>query len=144
MINPAKTVEEAHTMIVPVAPGGSRQPDKSESGLPFESYIMQTGISNLFMVPAGKPSTSPANLLSMPEMKQFLDWAERRGDYIVIDCPALTYAEAHVLGSLSDQTFLVIDATRDRIKQVESIREELLNTGVKLSGFIANKLGRWI
>ena len=140
----AKTLEEAHKLKIPVTPGGSRSPDKSESDLPFDSYIIQTGIPNLFMVPAGKSSISSASLLSMPEMNQFLDWAAQRGDYIVIDCPALTYAEAHVLGSLSDQTFLVIDATKDRIKQVESIREELLNTSVKLSGFIVNKLGRWI
>ena len=63
---------------------------------------------------------------------------------MVIDCPALTYAEAHVLGGLSDQTFLVIDATKDRLKQLENIKEELISTGVRLSGLIVNKLGRWI
>jgi Mrp family chromosome partitioning ATPase len=128
---------------IPDIPNGS-QPVMNESVLAFGSYIVPTRISNLYAVPAGKTPISPASLLSMPEMTQFLAWAAQRGDYIVIDCPALASAEAHVLGSLSDQTFLVIDAVKDRIKQVESIREELLDTGIKLSGFIVNKLGRWI
>lgn len=121
----------------------SVRPDSMES-IGADKFIMQTSIPNLFMMPAGKPSASPISLLGMPEMEQFLRWASQRGNYIVIDCPALTHAEAHVLGSLSDQTFLVIDATKDRVKQVESTKEELQNTGVKLSGFIINKLGRWI
>lgn len=140
-----KTIAETETykVKVPDIPNGS-QHALNESTLAFGSYIVPTRISNLYAVPAGKTSISPASLLSMPEMTQFLAWASQRGDYVVIDCPALSSAEAHVLGSLSDQTFLVIDAVKDHIKQVESVREELLNTGIKLSGFIVNKLGRWI
>lgn len=143
----ARTMEETETykVRVPDISNGSHSlPGFSETGLAFGNYIIQTRIRNLFMVPAGRTSISPASLLSVPEMSQFLTWAAQRGDYIVIDCPALTSAEAHILASLSDQTFLVIDAVKDRIKQVESMREELLDTGIKLSGYIVNKLGRWI
>lgn len=111
---------------------------------PFDSYIVSTNIQNLYALPAGKSAMNPSSLLSMPEMEQFLHWASKPIDFVVIDCPALTYAEAHVLGGLSDQTFLVIDATKDRLKQLENIKEELISTGVRLSGLIVNKLGRWI
>ncbi|HLH61712.1 MAG TPA: Wzz/FepE/Etk N-terminal domain-containing protein [Ktedonobacteraceae bacterium] len=111
---------------------------------PFDSYIVSTSIQNLYALPAGKTSANPASLLSMPEMEHFLRWASRPIDYVIIDCPALTYAEAHVLGGLSDQTYLVVDATRDRVRQVEATKDELLSTGVKISGLIVNKLGRWI
>ncbi len=88
---------------------------------------------------------NPSSLLSMPEMDQLLQWASSHDDYfIVIDCPTLIHAEAHILGSLSDQTFLVVDATKDRLRQVANAKEEMLNTGMKLSGLIVNKLGRWI
>jgi Mrp family chromosome partitioning ATPase len=143
----ARTMEETETykVKIPDMPNGSHsQPGFSDSGIAFGNYIVQTRIPNLFVLPAGRTSISPASLLSIPEMNQFLAWAAQRGDYIVIDCPALTSAEAHILASLSDQTFLVIDAVKDRIKQVESMKEELLDTGIKLSGYIANKLGRWI
>lgn len=143
----SRTIDETETykVKIPDLPNGSHsQPGFSESTLSFANYIIPTRISNLYAVPAGKTSISPASLLSMPEMNQFLAWAAQRGDYIVIDCPALASAEAHVLSALSDQTFLVVDAVKDRIKQVESIRQELLDTGIKLSGYIINKLGRWI
>ena len=110
----------------------------------FGKYIVPTRIQDLYVLPAGRPTMNPNNLLSMPEMDYFLRWSSKRVDFIVIDCPALIYAEAHVLGALSDQTFLVVDATKDRQKQVLNAKEKLLNTGVKLSGIIVNKLGRWL
>src|SRR5713101_1437166 len=109
----------------------------------FGKYIVPTRIQDLYVLPAGRPTMNPNNLLSMPEMDYFLKWSSKRVDFIVIDCPALIHAEAHVLGALSDQTLLVVDATKDRQKQVLNAKEKLLSTGVKLSGIIVNKLGRW-
>jgi Mrp family chromosome partitioning ATPase/capsular polysaccharide biosynthesis protein len=130
------------------ADGSSSQEqfDRVERGvLSIGSYIQHTTIQNLDILPAGKPTMNPSSLLSMPEMDQLLQWASWQDDhFIVIDCPALIHAEAHILGSRSDQTFLVVDATKDRIKQVVNAKEEMLNTGMKLSGLIVNKLGRWI
>ena len=113
--------------------------------LPLSRYIQRTAIQNLDILPSGKPTMNPSSLLSMPEMRQLLQWPDSHNNYfIVIDCPALIHAEAHILGSLSDQTFLVVDATKDRLKQVVDAEEEVLNTGMKLSGLIVNKLGRWM
>jgi Mrp family chromosome partitioning ATPase len=120
--------------------------DRVERGvLSVGSYILHTTIQNLDILPAGKPTMNPSSLLSTPEMDQLLQWASRHDDhFIVIDCPALIYAEAHILCSRSDQALLVVDATKDRIKQVLNAKEEMLNTGLKLSGLIVNKLGRLI
>lgn len=113
---------------------------------PLDNYILPTKIPNLYVLTAGKPVTGadPSSLLSMPEMEMFLQRLTKHADFIVIDCPSLYYAEAHVLGSLSDQTYMVVDVTKNRMKQVVSAKDELLSTSVKLSGLIANKLGRWI
>lgn len=111
---------------------------------PFDSYIQTTSIQNLYLLPAGKTSLNPSSLLSMPEVNQFLHWASKPIDFIVIDCPSLVHAEAHILGALSDQTYLVLDATKDRLRQVVNAKEELISNGVKLSGLVVNKLGRWI
>jgi Mrp family chromosome partitioning ATPase len=113
---------------------------------PLDSYILPTKIPNLYVLPAGKPATGadPSSLLSMPEMEMFLQRLTKHADFIIIDCPSLYHAEAHVLGSLSDQTYMVVDVTKNRMKQVLSAKDELLSTSVKLTGLIANKLGRWI
>ncbi len=112
--------------------------------LPIDACIVSTTLPNLFLLPAGMPSTNPANLLSMPEMEQFLKWAATRADYVVLDCPALTFSEARILGVLSDQTFVVVDVTRDRLKQVAAMKDELMGGSVRLAGLIVNKLNRWI
>lgn len=111
---------------------------------PFDKYIQSTSIPNLYMIPAGKPVSNPNSLLSVPEMNQFLQWAAKPADFVIIDSPSLDRAESHVLGSLSDQTLIVVDATRDRMKKVLNTKEELLSTGVKMSGIIINKFGRWV
>ncbi len=120
--------------------------DNVERRMPsLDNYILHTTIQNLDVLLAGKPAMNPSSLLSMPELGQLLKWASSHEDhFIVIDCPALIHAEAHILGSLSDQTFLVVDATKDRLKQVANAKEDVLNTGMKLSGLIVNKSGRWI
>jgi protein-tyrosine kinase len=112
--------------------------------LAIDNFIVPTVLPNLFLLSSGMPSTNPANLLSMPEMEQFLKWTATRTDYVVIDCPALAFSEAHVLGVLSDQAFVVVDATRDRLKQVAVMKDELMGGRVRLAGLIVNKLNRWI
>jgi hypothetical protein len=39
---------------------------------------------------------------------------------------------------------VVVDATRDRLKQVAVMKDELMGGRVRLAGLIVNKLNRWI
>jgi Mrp family chromosome partitioning ATPase len=110
----------------------------------LESFIMPTNYANLYVVPAGRAQASPADLLNMPEMGQFLQWAAKPVDYVLLDCPAFDHSETHVLGALTDQTLVVVDATKDRTKPIINLKNDLANTGIKLAGLIVNKLGRWI
>ena len=112
--------------------------------IPLDNFIKATSLPGLYVLPAGTPKASPGDLLNMPEMGQFLQWASKPVDYIILDCPAFDHSEAHVLGALSDQTLVVVDATKDRIKPMLNLKNDLTTTGVKLAGLIVNKLGRWI
>jgi Mrp family chromosome partitioning ATPase/capsular polysaccharide biosynthesis protein len=141
----ARLLEEARMMKVAVpSPTTNSGVISLIDSLPIDNFIAPTPLPNLFLLPAGRPSVNPTNLLSMPEMEQFLKWATTRSDYVIIDCPSLTFAEVHILGSLSDQAFVVVDSTRDRLKQVAELKSELMSSGVKLTGLIMNKLSRWI
>jgi Mrp family chromosome partitioning ATPase/capsular polysaccharide biosynthesis protein len=141
----ARLLEEVRMMKVAVpSPGTNPSMFSVIDRLPVEHFIQSTALPNLFLLPSGRPSVNPASLVSMPEMGQFLKWAAMRSDYVVLDCPSLTLAEVHVLGSLSDQVFVVVDAVRDSVKQVMEVKNELSGSSIKLSGLIVNKLGRWI
>jgi Mrp family chromosome partitioning ATPase/uncharacterized protein involved in exopolysaccharide biosynthesis len=141
----ALMLEEARKVKVNAPTGVSNySPLNIVDKLPIDGFIKPTNFPNLYILPAGKPKASPGDLLSMPEMGQFLKWASKPIDFVIIDCPALDRGDAHVLGALSDQALVVVDATKDRIKQVATMKDELANSGVKLAGLIVNKLGRWI
>lgn len=112
--------------------------------MPLDNFIKPTPFPGLYVLPAGHPKSSPSDLLSMSEMGQFLKWASKPVDFIIIDCPALDRSEAHVLSTLSDQVIIVVDATKDRLKPILNLKNELTTTGIKLAGLVLNKLGRWI
>ncbi len=112
--------------------------------IPLDNFIKPTAFPGLYVILAGRPKSSPSDLLNMPEMGQFLKWASKPVDFIIIDCPALDRSEAHVLSTLSDQVMIVVDATKDRIKPVLNMKNELTTTGVKVAGLVLNKMGRWI
>ena len=142
----AMMLEEARKvrMNAPSMPGFSAGAVDIIDRLPVDNFIRPTNLAGLYLLPAGRTRLNPSDLLSMPEMGQFLKWASKPVDFVIIDCPSLHHGDAHVLGGLSDQTLVVVDATKDRIKQVVNTRDDLANTGVKLSGLLVNKLGRWI
>lgn len=142
----ARLLESARLEAMPATSvvQGSSAPVQVTSRLPVYRYIEASGIEGLNVIPAGSATVNPSALLSMPEMDQVLGTASEQADLVVIDCPALIHAEAHILGSLSDQTLVVVDATTDRIQRIMKTREEMANTGVNISGLIINKLGRWI
>ncbi|HEU5227210.1 MAG TPA: cellulose synthase operon protein YhjQ/BcsQ [Ktedonobacteraceae bacterium] len=112
--------------------------------LMIDRFVKPTSVPNLYLIPAGETHDNPGDLLSIPELRDVLQWAVKPGDLVLVDSPSLEHGDAHVLGAISDQTLVVVDATRDLMKQVEHTKEELAHTGGKLSGLIVNKLGRWI
>ncbi|WP_165423707.1 tyrosine-protein kinase domain-containing protein [Ktedonosporobacter rubrisoli] len=141
----AMLLEEARKAKVN-APAGKSDHGSVETldKLSIERFILPLEIPNLYILPAGITDVNPGDLLSMPEMGQFLKWAASPVDFVIIDCPALDHGEAHILGTLSDQTLLIVDATRDRLKQVMMVKNDLADGGIKLAGMIVNKLGRWV
>lgn len=142
----AMMLEEARNVNLNVMVGSSgllkRSSGELADRLPLDNFVRPTTIPNLYIIPAGKPKMNPSDLLSMPVMGDLLKRAARPVDFVVIDCPALNRGDAHVLGALSDQTLVVVDATKDRVRQVINTKDELMNTGVKVFGLIVNKLGR--
>ncbi len=140
----AQMLEEARTVRVNSLGIANHSGVDLADRMVLDNFICPTPFPGLYFLPAGRPRTSPSDLVNMPEMGQFLKWASRPVDFIIIDCPSLDHSEAHVLGALSDQMMIVIDATKDRLKFVATIKNDLTSAGVKLSGFIVNKLGRWI
>ena len=92
----------------------------------------------LTLLPAGQPISNSIDALTSPRMRQILDEASTRFDWVILDAPPVgPTADARLLTEMVGGTLFVIHAGRtqcpDVLKAIESLgREQIL--GVVLNG----------
>ncbi len=101
--------------------------------------IVDSGLANLSLLPAGRIPPNPSELLGSLRMKQFVD--ELSHDYLVIlDAPPLLpVTDAGLLSAFCDGALLVQAAGRTQIEQSEHCRRILDQVGSRLLGVVLNK-----
>jgi capsular exopolysaccharide synthesis family protein len=96
---------------------------------------------NMSILPAGRATPTPYELLHSPRLAELLDAARRRFDYIVLDTPPVVpFPDCRVLGKLVDGFFLVVAAHRTP----RGLLEEALNImePSKVLGIVFNEAER--
>src|SRR5262249_4189234 len=75
----------------------------------LEDSVVPTGIPNLDAVLCGPIPPNPAELLSSDVMRRFLDEAQQRYDYVLLDSPPVLHvSDARILASQVDAVILVV------------------------------------
>ncbi len=78
---------------------------------PIENVLIKTGIGKLVVLPAGKPSRDPVDLLSSNRMKKIVNELKERYPerYVIFDTPpAHPFADAGILASIVDSVLFVV------------------------------------
>jgi succinoglycan biosynthesis transport protein ExoP len=115
-----------------------------ESWPPVE--LQPTSVSNLFLLPSGRPPTDPAALLISPRMTALLEALKRYADVVILDSPpALIAPDAAILASVVDGTVLVVSegqTSNDAVAKAQTLLTS--RNGVNLLGAAFNRvrLGR--
>lgn len=105
--------------------------------------VHKTELPGLSVVTAGATPDNPAELLDVPRMKEFLDWARENYDVIVIDSPPLgLVTDASVLAALADYALIVVRPGRTPTQLAIHTREILEQAEVKLIGAVLNDIRR--
>jgi succinoglycan biosynthesis transport protein ExoP len=101
--------------------------------------IVESGMANLSLLPAGRIPPNPSELLGSLRMKQFID--ELSHDYFVIlDAPPLLpVTDAGLLSAFCDGALLVQAAGKTQIEQSQHCRRILDQVGSRLLGVVLNK-----
>lgn len=101
--------------------------------------IVETGMPNLSVLPAGRIPPNPSELLGSLRMKQFID--DLSHDYLVIlDAPPLLpVTDAGLLSAFCDGALLVQAAGKTQIEQSQHCRRILDQVGSRLLGVVLNK-----
>lgn len=101
--------------------------------------IVESGMSNLSLLPAGRIPPNPSELLGSQRMKQIID--ELSQDYLVLlDAPPLLpVTDAGLLSAYSDGVLLVQATGRAALEQSQHCRRILDHIGSRLLGVVLNK-----
>jgi capsular exopolysaccharide synthesis family protein len=104
-----------------------------------ECKVIQKGMENLCLIPAGSQISKPSELLLSEKMKYLLNWLTPIFDWIIIDSPpALPVHDAIDLAGLSDGVLLVVRAGATPMAAAEKAAAEFKSKN--LLGVVLNQV----
>lgn len=112
---------------------------------PVETAIYQTNFANLFLLPVGRPHSSPSYLFDGDPISSLLATLKERFDFIIFDSAPLDgYSESFFLASKVDGVILVVASEATKKQVVKKIKKELEWGPINLLGVVLNKKKSYI
>jgi capsular exopolysaccharide synthesis family protein len=107
--------------------------------LDIEGVIMDTGVPQLSVIPAGPIPPNPAELLHSERFKKLLAKIEGRFDRVIIDSPPVVpVTDAAILSTLVDGTVLVVRAFKTTQDLARHALRALADIGATKAGAVLN------
>ena len=101
--------------------------------------VVSTPIPNVFLLPAGPASPTPAELLGSAQMQKALKRLSRKFDFVLLDsAPLLPVFDSHALTACCDASLLVVRSGQTSYRDVSGSLELIERVGGKLSGVVLN------
>lgn len=110
------------------------------AGTSPESLIQKTAIPRLQLMCCGIRPPNPSELLASKRMRQLLDWARKRFDFVIIDSPPiLAVSDAILSATMSDGVVLCFRANQIERDTAHRCIEQLRLAGIKILGAVLNR-----
>ena len=94
-------------------------------------------VPNLFVMTAGKRPPNPAELLNTPKLKDFMDWATKNYDQVLIDCPAIVPVSDTLLwGKYATHAVFVVKYAQTNARIALTAIDRLNKAGIKIIGAV--------
>jgi capsular exopolysaccharide synthesis family protein len=105
----------------------------------LHSQLCQTGVENLFLLPAGEKKPNPSELVSSGRMDAALNILVQFFDTIVIDSPALLFhTDSLVLAGKVDEVILVVKGGETKSRAVKKAIDRLRRFEANVAGTVIN------
>lgn len=115
--------------------------DLISDGTNVDDALLNIGIDNLTLLPAGKVPHNPAELLGSIKLKNILNFLKSKYDYIIIDTPPIiSVTDAGVLGAQTDGVIMVIQANRTQKGIVRHAEALIKQAQAKILGYILTNI----
>ena len=103
-------------------------------------FARQLPGGHLWILTSGSQSSDPGAVLTSERFRSLLNELRAEFDFVVIDAPSVNlYADAILLGKLTDGVVLVVQANSTRRETARKAKESLESAKVKLLGAVLNK-----
>lgn len=117
---------------------GVNENDNEKNNL--ESYLRETDIPNLHLMPAGNVPPNPSELLVTTQMMDLLTTLKKEYDLIIIDgTPSKLVTDAIILSRIVDSTIIVAGHNMAKKEDLAKIVRDIKNVGGKIAGVVYNQ-----
>ncbi|HHQ6582078.1 TPA: polysaccharide biosynthesis tyrosine autokinase [Serratia fonticola] len=117
--------------------------DMLSSDEPFEKYVKETYVDNLSFISRGAVPPNPSELLMRARFENFVRWAEKNYDLVLIDSPPiLAVTDGIIIGKLAGTCLLVAKFGENSSKEIEICVRRLEQNGIDFKGVILNAMVR--
>jgi capsular exopolysaccharide synthesis family protein len=100
-----------------------------------EPPLQETGVENLWLLPAGTQPPNPADLLGSKMVDQIIEQLTGKADIVLFDAPpVVAVTDAAVLGAKVDGVLLIINAGKTRRDHAERAKDTLEKAKVRIVG----------
>ena len=104
-------------------------------------FVKETGIENLYVIPAGDVPPNPSELLVNSRMGYLLNDLKSNFDIIIFDAPpALLVTDAIILSKIVDTTMIVVAHQETKMENLDKVQKSIKNVGGNLAGVVINKI----
>jgi len=128
-----------------IDPVSSEGPEKSngeevkQSRSRIQTYLLETQVKNLRLLPSGPLPPNPAELLGSERMNSLIEALREEADIVLFDSPPiLAVTDAVILGTRVDGVVLVFNAGRTRASDAHRAVEELHHVRANVFGVVLN------
>jgi non-specific protein-tyrosine kinase len=105
--------------------------------------LVESGVDNLLLLPAGEEPPNPADLLSSKRMNEVIGILKARAAYVLFDSPpVLAATDAALLGVKVDGALLVVRAGQSRRDQTARARDAFQQVNVRVVGAVLTNAPR--
>jgi len=115
--------------------------DLISNGTNIDDTLLNIGIENLTLLPAGKIPPNPAELLGSTKMNGLITMLRSKFDYVIFDSPPIiSVTDAGIIGAQTDGVIMVIKANKTQRGVVKHGESLLSQAHAKLLGYILTNI----
>ncbi|MBE5202619.1 tyrosine-protein kinase Wzc [Pectobacterium sp. FL60-S17] len=106
-----------------------------------EKSIRKTAVENMDFIPRGQIPPNPSELLMHNRFSQFIDWATKNYDIVLLDTPPiLAVTDAAVISRHAGTSLLVARFEVNTLKEIEVSIRRFEQNGTEIKGVILNAI----